>query len=69
LELNLKESANLEISIYNQIGQRVYMEAISVGEGNQRILLNTSTLNPGIHILNIISEEGDRVSKRLIKAQ
>lgn len=69
IEVNLKESVTLDISIYNQIGQRTYQETINAGEGNQRILLNTSTLKPGIHLLNITSEEGDRVSKRLIKAQ
>jgi hypothetical protein len=69
LEIDAEEPADLDVMIFNQMGQKVYHEKLNIGEGNQRILLNTSSLSLGIHHLNIISENGDNISKKLVKTQ
>lgn len=69
LEIDSEEPVDLDVMIFNQMGQKVYHERLNIGEGNQRILLNTSSLSPGIHYLNIISEDGDNLSKKLVKTR
>lgn len=69
LEIDSEEPVDLDVMIFNQMGQKVYHERLNIGEGNQRILLNTSSLSPGIHYLNIITENGDNISKKLVKTR
>lgn len=69
LEIDSEEPVELDVMIFNQMGQKVYHERLKIGEGNQRILLNTSSLSPGIHFLNIITENGDNISKKLVKTR
>lgn len=67
IELNAKESTDIEIRIYNQLGQIVYSESLRLQEGKQRVQIATGNLAPGIHLLHITTGTGDRITRRLAK--
>jgi hypothetical protein len=69
LETNVMNQ-NLELSIFNFVGQAVYHKQIQVNQssGEQLLQLETSHLNPGIYMVNIKSA-GFENSYRVVKTR
>jgi hypothetical protein len=67
IELGVEKSIEVRFSVFNQIGQVVYEDVQFLQSGNNRVNINTSSLKTGFYLLNITSEEGDFVSKKLLK--
>jgi len=58
LEIELEESASIEVSIYNLLGSEILcLENRMYPEGKQLINLDVSALKRGIYFCNIISDE------------
>jgi len=58
LEIELEESATIEVSIYNLLGSKMLtLEDRLYPEGKQLIDLDVAALKPGIYFCNIISEQ------------
>lgn len=65
ISFNLKKiSGKIDISIYNTLGQKLYMNWVDVGNGNLNIKLNDSWIG----VLYIVFEgEFGKVSRKIIK--
>jgi len=64
IELGNEMDENIEIMIYNQLGQQV--QQINTGFGNQ-ISLNIAHLQPGIYFVRVVDRQENVVTKKLIK--
>ncbi|HOW24292.1 MAG TPA: PKD domain-containing protein [Bacteroidales bacterium] len=67
LPVTLTRQVSFSISIYNQLGQKVWSSSDDYAPGNHLIQLNISNLNKGIYILDIGNDEMGRIVKKLIK--
>ncbi len=65
LSINLKESKNVEILIYNSFGAVVLNQNQGKISGNQNIKLNLSTLSKGIYYMNVKAGEKS-IAKKLV---
>lgn len=61
------ESANATLSIYNLMGQQVYAESIVVNEGNNLMRVNTTSLQAGVYMVNIKTNQGTSTQKLIVK--
>jgi len=66
IEMNLTSSQNVNINVFNMIGQSVYSKTYNnLSSGNQNFTLNTASYNSGIYFISI--EAGDsKVTRKLI---
>lgn len=65
VSFNLTESAYVELSVYNIVGEVVYQTQLSeLGMGSQKLLLDTQNYKPGIYFVNLIV--GDKVYTKKI---
>ncbi|MGH1339870.1 MAG: DUF7619 domain-containing protein [Aureispira sp.] len=63
----LKNNSDVQVKLYNQLGQCVYQEAYNQQtSGQQQVFLHTTKLTSGLYILQVETEEGS-ISKKLIK--
>ena len=63
----LQNHSDVQIKLYNQLGQCVYQEAYGQQtKGQQQTFLQTANLAAGLYILQVETEEGS-ISKKLIK--
>ncbi|MBP6977920.1 MAG: PKD domain-containing protein [Bacteroidales bacterium] len=67
LPVTLTHQAPLSLSIFNQLGQKVWSSCDNYAAGNHLIQLNISNLNKGIYILDISNDEMGRIVKKIIK--
>ncbi|NNC86200.1 MAG: T9SS type A sorting domain-containing protein, partial [Bacteroidia bacterium] len=64
LNWNQRSKDNLEMNITNQLGQVVYSEVLSkVNEGEQKHTIDTSSLQPGIYYVNVLSGKSTKTVK------
>ncbi|MCP4442103.1 MAG: Omp28-related outer membrane protein [Aureispira sp.] len=63
VEFNLPESAEVNMTIYNTLGQQVQNVTTGTFEGTNTVQVNTSKLASGIYLLNLASDKG-LVTKR-----
>ncbi len=68
ININILENTNLQLTIYNQMGQEVSNSKISLGFGNQQIELPVNDLNNGFYTLQIKGQNGGSVVKKFIIA-
>ena len=67
IQYELQNSSDVQIRLYNQLGQCVYQQAYSQqASGQQQVFLHTSALTSGLYILQVETKEGS-ISKKLIK--
>jgi len=67
LNIYLEKTTAVEISIYNQVGQKVtnvFNGKLNAGENN--LELNTSELSAGLYFININDSEGFKVIKLIV---
>jgi hypothetical protein len=53
LQINLKNSATLEISVYDLVGQQVSTKSVKAEAGENNIPVNVESLGSGIYIVNV----------------
>jgi hypothetical protein len=56
-----KKPANLTISIFNILGNRVFFEPRSMNSNSETFVFNTKELSPGIYFIQIDSDYHKRV--------
>lgn len=67
IDIDLKESANVDISIVNSLGQNVYQSNTSINKGKNTISINSGNLEHGVYFI-IISSENERLqNQRFVK--
>ena len=67
VKYELKRASEVQVKLYNQLGQCVYQQAYAQqGPGAQQLFLTLQDLTSGLYILQVETEEG-RSSKKLIK--
>jgi len=67
ITVSMPYSANLHVSVYNIIGQKVADLANGVyNAGNNEFLMHSNGLSSGIYILNVETSNGIRLSDRLV---
>ena len=68
VSFNLKNNANLDITVTDVTGKVVYSNTLSnVVAGNQKVTINTESLNNGIYMVNIISNGSKTTEKFVVK--
>ena len=68
VSFNLKNNANLDITVTDVTGKIVYSNTLSnVVAGNQKVTINTESLNNGIYMVNIISNGSKTTEKFVVK--
>lgn len=58
IEFNSTMSATAKVEVVNILGSVVSSDDVFISKGNNELKLNTSSLESGIYIINIISESG-----------
>lgn len=66
LPLRLVESAQLELRLYNNMGQMLQREERSAEPGNQKIMIQTTALSAGIYTLELYINGKSESSQRLM---
>lgn len=67
LEVSLKEDSEINIHISNQYGQIVSTYENHLNTGKNEVLLQTSSLAPGVYIVNILAEDGINTTRKFVK--
>lgn len=67
LEVSFKLPSDLQIDIFNQIGQRVYSQNINETAGQQIIKINTSEFEGGVYSLRITTEDKAQIMRKFVK--
>jgi PKD repeat protein len=68
VEVTSSKAVQLELNLYNQVGQVSWSSAMELDGGTKRISLPTGQLPAGFYYLMITTSEGDFVSRRLVKS-
>jgi Zn-dependent metalloprotease len=63
LELNLLQSQNVTISMFDMLGQSVYASQQPMSAGANTVRINTSNLPRGVYFLEVISSSGRQVKR------
>ncbi len=69
MEIDLLKSSDVNLSIYNQMGQAVYNSNISLSAGKQLIELNTADFSQGVYTINLTDENGKTMRKKFVKTK
>jgi len=68
VSFNLNNNANVEIAVTDVTGKVVYTNTLTnVSAGNQKVVINTESLNNGIYMVNIISNGSKTTEKFVVK--
>ncbi len=68
VSFNLKNTANVEISVTDVAGKVVYTNSLTnASAGTQKVAINTESLNNGIYMVNIISNGSKTTEKFVVK--
>ncbi len=65
-EFGIDNSADIEVKIFDITGQMVFSKPDNVGPGRQKVVVNISTLNPGIYFVRLIVNHQVADAKKLI---
>lgn len=64
VELDLESSANVQLEVFNTVGQTMgFEDEGQMASGKHLLELNTNTLSPGIYFLKVIADDKQRVMK------
>ncbi len=69
IDISMKKSAEVRISIYNQTGMLMGEVERNLPAGTQSLALSTGSLPGGLYVVRIMTADGDLVSRRMIKVQ
>jgi hypothetical protein len=67
LSLSMEEARQIEVAVYNQMGQIVILRSVSLTSGHNNITLNISDLLNGIYNLRLQAPNSKALMKRFIK--
>jgi len=67
IDIELKESITITIKVYNQLGQVIHEDLQGLHKGANKIEISTLNLEAGFYLLNISSDQGDFISKKMFK--
>ena len=67
VEFNLENQGNIQLSVFDQLGQKVYFSDEYRPAGRQKISLNTSSLREGIYFLRVSSDGQNGAVYRFVK--
>lgn len=67
IEIEVKESSNVSITLRNSVGYAIYQETTNYNPGLHRISITMRDLPGGIYLIDIRSEDGTRIVKKLVK--
>jgi hypothetical protein len=67
IEITMKKPAALNISIYNQTGQLMKAESLSLDNGTYTLQINASDFPPGFYLYRITSGQGDEMTRKFLK--
>lgn len=63
LSLNLKQAANVELSLQNVMGQKVWTSAEKMSAGAQEVLIATQNLPKGIYFVKVVANGATQEAK------
>ena len=69
-ELTIEGADGSAVSIFNTIGMKVYSEESSFDKlrmTNNKAIINTRSLVPGMYIIQIVGSSGDKEVRRFVK--
>lgn len=66
LLLNTNSSTRVTVSVLGMAGQQVYSSRLSLTAGATTITVPCSGLTPGIYFLNVVSDDGLRINRKLV---
>ena len=69
MEIDLLKSSDINLSIYNQMGQSVYNSSLSLSAGKQLIELNTAKFSQGVYTVNLTDKNGKTMRKKFVKTK
>ncbi len=69
IEISMSEPTMVELRVYNQLGQLVELNAITLSRGPHRVDIGAATLEPGLYLMRIYTAAGDVITRRFIKAE
>ncbi len=69
MEISLLKSSDVNLSIYNQMGQAIYNSNITLSAGKQLIELNTTDFSQGVYTINLTDENGKTMRKKFVKTK
>jgi PKD repeat protein len=67
IPIRCSRSVSAEITIINQIGQKIHNVTVILHEGSNTIPLKTNDLPEGIYLLKIADERGNTITEKFIK--
>lgn len=67
INVNVIQSTDFDIEVYNQIGQRLTESHYSMSRGNHQIPVNTQTFDKGIYFIRILTEDKFVFIQKLIR--
>lgn len=67
VNIRMKEQSHVTMSVYNLLGNLISVESKVLSKGNNKWEIRTGDLGKGLYLLNIVTDDGDQVSRRLIK--
>ncbi|MCH8902697.1 MAG: T9SS type A sorting domain-containing protein [Bacteroidetes bacterium] len=65
IEFNSVNSTDIQLNIFNMIGESIYSETLLSIQGNYKNLLDLSDLSKGVYTIELISNEG-KINRNLI---
>jgi PKD repeat protein len=69
LDIAVKKPVSLEISIFNQTGQLMDIQGLTLGAGTHSIKLDTGSLPVGLYLVRITTGQGEVVSRKFMKTK
>ncbi len=67
VSFTLNESVNVDLTVYNVIGEVVYTSSQqNMGSGNHKLMINTQDFTPGVYFVNLVA--GDQVYTKKISS-
>lgn len=67
LDITLPKAAEFTARISNSVGQTVLRKTYNLVAGRQIVYLNGSNLAKGVYTLELVSNQGDKITQRLVK--
>jgi PKD repeat protein len=67
--VTLKTGSRITIELFNLMGQAVYQDSRTLGQGSTQVQIPVSDLPTGIYSLRITSNQGETMSRKLLKSK
>jgi hypothetical protein len=69
IEITASQPVQVDLELYNQVGQLTSSDALHLGAGTHRITVPLEGLPSGFYYLKATTAQGDFVSRRIIKSR